>query len=145
MQNFPYVNRRDRLKIFGSSFCQLNSKKVLSVFNRLYLFLLSLIRSFAFGRLIILIGITQRRLGAAHNNSTAFLPLSADRRLYIKRMLHCYIQNVALEFEIILSAAQTHLRQVTAFLAIIIFCIKKQSVLCNKDQQDELFFLNLFK
>jgi len=60
-------------------------------------------------------------------------------------MLHCYIQNFALEFEITLSSAQTHLKQVTALLAIIIFCTKKQSVLRKKDQQDALFFLNLFK
>jgi hypothetical protein len=60
-------------------------------------------------------------------------------------MLHCYIQNIAIKFEITLSAAQTHLRQVTALLAIIVFCTKKQSVLCNKEQQDALFFFNLFQ
>jgi len=60
-------------------------------------------------------------------------------------MLHCYIQNIAIEFEITLSAAQTHLRQVTALLAIIVFCTKKKSVLCNKEKQDALFFLNLFQ
>jgi hypothetical protein len=37
------------------------------------------------------------------------------------------------------------LREVTALLAIIIFSTKKQSVLCNKNQQDTLFFLNLFQ
>jgi hypothetical protein len=58
-------------------------------------------------------------------------------------MLHSYIQNVALEFEITFSAAQTHLKQVTALLAIIIFCTKKQSPLIIK-ANEMLYFSNLF-
>jgi hypothetical protein len=58
-------------------------------------------------------------------------------------MLHCYIQNVALEFEITLSTAQTHIREVTALLAIIIFCTKKKSVLIIKAKEMH-YFSNLF-